>query len=150
MVGGFLFGTKICSGGGGITGQWYNGLSPSGNWGDRYSWHKQEIWKGRKSLLGFIGTTEWSGWGFKCNALDIKVWSANGANAVVDPSVFATNTVFNPYPESIMNPHASRLETDFHLAQGIPARSPPTGRTDLTGSGITSFNMSTTRFMANT
>ena len=21
---------------------WYNGLSPSGNWGDRYSWHKQD------------------------------------------------------------------------------------------------------------
>lgn len=24
---------------------WYNGVSPSGNWGDRYSWHKQELWK---------------------------------------------------------------------------------------------------------
>ena len=24
---------------------WYHGVSPSGNWGDRYSWHKQEIWK---------------------------------------------------------------------------------------------------------
>ena len=129
---------------------WYNGVSPSGNWGERYAWHKQEIWKGRKSLLGFIGTTEWSGWGFKCNALGIKVWSASDANAVADPSVFATNTVFNPYPESIMNPYATRLETDFHLAQGIPALSPPTGRTDLTGSGITSFNMNTTRFMANT
>lgn len=129
---------------------WYNGLSPSGNWGDRYSWHKQEIWKGRKSLLGFIGTTEWSGWGFKCNALGIKIWSASDANAVVDPSVFATNTVFNPYPESIMNPYATRLETDFHLAQGIPALSPPTGRTRFREDLMQSIDMSTSVYMANT
>lgn len=129
---------------------WYNGLSPSGNWGNRYSWHKQEIWKGRKSFLGFIGTTEWSGWGFKKNAFGIKAWSADEANAVVDLSVFATNTVFNPYPASIMNSVATRLEIDSHLAQGIPALSPPTGRTNLTGSGLTSFDMNTTRFMANT
>ena len=129
---------------------WYNGLSPSGNWGDRYSWHKQEIWKGRKSLLGFIGTTEWSGWGFKCNALGIKIWSASDANAVVDPSVFATNTVFNPYPESIMNPYATRLETDFHLAQGIPALSPPTGRTRFREDLMQSIDMSTSAYMANT
>ena len=129
---------------------WYNGFSPSGNWGDRYSWHKQEIWKGRKSFLGFMGTTEWSGWGFKKNALGIKVWSADEANAVVDLSVFATNTVFNPYPASITNSVATRLETDFHLAQGIPALSPPTGRTDLSDVNVTSFDINTPQFMANT
>ena len=129
---------------------WYNGFSPSGNWGDRYSWHKQEIWKGRKSLLGFMGTTEWSGWGFKKNALGIKVWSTDEANAVVDLSVFATNTVFNPYPASITNSVATRLETDFHLAQGIPALSPPTGRTDLSDVNVTSFDINTPQFMANT
>ena len=129
---------------------WYNGFSPSGNWGDRYSWHKQEIWKGRKSLLGVMGTTEWSGWGFKKNALGIKTWNAADANAVTDFSVFATNTVFNPYPISITNDVATRLEADFHLAQGIPALSPPTGRTDLNNYGIVSFDMNTSDYMANT
>ena len=128
---------------------WYNGVSPSGNWGDRYSWHKQEIWKGRKSLLGFMGTTDWSGWGFAKNAFGVRVWSAERANAVADPSVFATNTVFSAAPESILNSAASRLETDFHLAQGIPALSPPTGRTNLTEAGITSVDMNTAHYMSN-
>lgn len=129
---------------------WYNGFSPAGNWGDRYSWHKQEIWKGRKSLLGFIGTTTWSGWGFKENLLGVKVWSAAGANAIQDVTVFATNTVFNPYPASINNPSATRLETDFHLAQGIPALSPATGRTDLSGIGVLSIDMNAPSYKGNT
>ena len=127
---------------------WYNGFSPAGNWGDRYSWHKQEIWKGRKSLLGLIGTTKWSGWGFRENLLGFRVWSADAANAVRDVAVFATNTVFNPYPASIANPSATRLETDYHLAQGIPALSPATGRTDLSGIGVFSIDMN--RYTANT
>ena len=62
----------------------------------------------------------------------------------------ATNTVFNPYPVSITNAVATRLETDFHLAQGIPALSPPTGRTDLSDVNVTSFDINTPQFMANT
>ena len=129
---------------------WYNGFSPSGNWGDRYSWHKQELYKGRKSLLGFIGTTDWSGWGFKETALGFKVWSSAEANAVAAASVFATNMVFNSSPASITNSVASRLETDYHLAQGIPALSPPTGRTDLNTFGVISFDMNSSDYMANT
>ncbi len=129
---------------------WYNGLSPSGNWGDRYSWHKQEIWKGRKSLLGFIGTTEWSGWGFRKNVFGFRKWSSAEANSVTDISVFATNTVFDIHPISITNNMATRLETDFHLAQGIPALSPPAGRIDLEDVNVTSFDMNTPQFMANT
>lgn len=128
---------------------WYNGLGPSGNWGNRYSWHKQEIWKGRKSILGFIGTTSWSGWGFNSNAVGLKKWSADDASAVVDSSVFTTNPVFTPYPESIFLAGASRLETDFHLAMGIPALSPATGRTDLSDKRIPSFDMNSPEFMAN-
>jgi pimeloyl-ACP methyl ester carboxylesterase len=120
---------------------WYNGVSPSGNWGERYSWHKQEIWKGRKSLLGFIGTTEWSGWGFRENMLGVKKWSAQEANAIADAMVFSTNTVFNPYPASITNAVATRLETDSHLTQGIPALSPPTGRTKFRDELLQSFDM---------
>lgn len=121
---------------------WYNGVSPSGNWGDRYSWHKQEIWKGRKSLLGFVGTTDWSGWGFRTRALGLmKVWSESEANAVVDFSVFKTNTVFCLYPPSITNAANPRLVIDAHLAQGIPALSPPMGRMNLTQYGLPSFDM---------
>lgn len=121
---------------------WYNGVSPSGNWGDRYSWHKQEIWKGRKSLLGFMGTTDWSGWGFRTGGLlNSRVWSPEAANSVPDNTVFKTNTVFCLYPESITNTANPRLVIDAHLAQGIPALSPPTGRTDLSDYGIPSFDM---------
>ena len=121
---------------------WYNGFSPSGNWGDRYSWHKQEIWKGRKSLLGFIGTTEWSGWGFKTGLLGLSsAWSAKEANAITDFTVFKTNTVFCIYPDSMTNSLNPRLVIDAHLTQGIPALSPPTGRTDLSEYGIPSFDM---------
>lgn len=123
---------------------WYNGISPSGNWGDRYSWHKQEIWKGRKSLLGFVGTTDWSGWGFKTSMLGMaNAWSESEVNAVTDYSVFQTNTVFNVYPASMTNMVNPRLVIDAHLAQGIPALSPPTGRTDLTSFGVPSFDMNT-------
>ena len=45
---------------------------------------------------------------------------------------------------------ASRLETDFHLAQGIPALSPPTGRTNLSDYRVQSFDMNSSEFMANT
>ena len=121
---------------------WYNGVSPSGNWGDRFSWHKQEIWKGRKSLLGFMGTTDWSGWGFRTEGLlNSRVWSAEDASAVTDFNVFKTNTVFRVCPESMTNAANPRLVIDAHLAQGIPALSPPTGRTNLTGHRIPSFDM---------
>ncbi len=121
---------------------WYNGFSPSGNWGDRYSWHKQEIWKGRKSLLGFIGTTDWSGWGFRTKAMGlVKAWSESEASAVVDFSVFKTNTVFDIYPQSITNASNPRLVIDAHLTQGIPALSPPTGRMNLTQYGLLSIDM---------
>ena len=129
---------------------WYNGVSPSGNWGDRYSWHKQEIWKGRKSLLGFMGMTDWSGWGFRTSALGlVRTWSESEANAIADLTVFKTNTVFALYPSSITNAANPRLVIDAHLTQGIPALSPPTGRTDLTQYGIPSFNLNSSEFQPN-
>lgn len=129
---------------------WYNGFSPSGNWGERYSWHKQELYKGRKSLLGFIGTTVWSGWGFKSNLLGARVWSEDDANAVTDLSVFTTNTVFDPFPISITNAVATRLEIDSHLTQGTPALSPPTGRTRFREDIMESIDMNAPLYMANT
>ena len=128
---------------------WYNGFSPSGNWGERYSWHKQEIWKGRKSLVAFMGPSDWSGWGFKRNIPLINAWSAAEANAVTDPHVFATNTVFDPTPASITNASATRLETDMHLALGIPALSPATGRTQFDINVMSCTDMDATYRTAN-
>ena len=132
--------------------EWYNGVSPSGNWGERYSWHKQELWKGRESLLGFMGTTDWSGWGFKTTWLGTRSWSASEANAVGNPAVFTTNTVFAPTPDSITNATATRLQTDAHLARGIPALSPATGRISLSGGDdeiMPSYDMNSPTFMVN-
>ena len=122
---------------------WYNGLDIFGDIGVRYSWHKQEIWKGRKSWLDLsvVGPSYWSGWGFKKNAHLVKVWSAAEANAVANPQVFATNTVFDPFPPSITNATATRLETDMHLAQGIPALSPAAGSIALSQMDIPSYDM---------
>lgn len=43
---------------------WSDGLWSSGALGARYSWQKQELWKGRAGFLARIGTTNRSGWGF--------------------------------------------------------------------------------------
>lgn len=102
-------------------------MDGGGSFTESYCWHKQEIWKGRKSLVAFMGPSDWSGWGFKRNIPLINAWSAAEANAVTDPHVFATNTVFDPTPASITNASATRLETDMHLALGIPSLSPATG-----------------------
>ena len=125
------------------------GVNPSGHWGDRYSWHKQELYKGRRWLLAFMGTTHWSGWGFRMHESGYRMWYPQQANAVQDVSVFSTNMVFNPYPSSIMNPSQSRLEIDSHLAQGIPALSPPTGRTRFRDDLIQSIDMNTLAFKPN-
>lgn len=130
----------------------YNGVSPSGNWGERYSWHKQELWKGRESLLEFMGTTDWSGWRFKTTWLGTRSWSSPESNAVGNPAVFATNTVFAPTPDSITNATATRLQTDAHLARGIPALSPATGRISLSGGDdeiMPSYDMNSPTFMVN-
>lgn len=44
--------------------------------------------------------------------------------------------------------YATRLETDFHLAQGIPALSPPTGRTCFEERIMPSYNMNSAEYMA--
>ena len=136
----------------------YNGAGPSGNWGDRYSWHKQEIWKGRKSLLGFMGTTDWSGWGFATksvfypgmeDALVVNKFTPAQA-AALTPEEMRTNTVFRLHPADMANPANPRLVIDAHLTQGIPALSPPTGRTRFNDHVMPSFDMNAAEFRANT
>ncbi|MBQ7252080.1 MAG: hypothetical protein IJS32_05705, partial [Kiritimatiellae bacterium] len=87
--------------------------------------------------------------GFKETWWGSRVWSAAEANAVTDPQVFATDTVFKPKPDSIMDTTATRLETDRHLAYGIPALSPATGRITLQGRGVASRDMNSEDFMTN-
>lgn len=116
--------------GGGNPG-WSDGLWSSSTIGARYSWQKQELWKGRAGFLSRIGTTSWSGWGFKSGFLGIRSWSSEDANAVTDRFVFATNTVFNPFPISITNSILSEAQISAHLTQGVPALSRALGSVRL-------------------
>jgi pimeloyl-ACP methyl ester carboxylesterase len=107
----------------------------------RWAWHKQEILKGEKGRIIDFGSTDWSGWSFSKNSFFLKKWSAAEANGVSDISVFRTNTVFGINPASMNGSSIPRLLIDAHLAQGIPALSPPAGITDLSGAQIKSIDM---------
>ena len=130
---------------------YYNGVSPSGNWGDRYAWHKQELWKGRASALGFVGTTEWSGWGFATHVApneftgqlqNVRNYSAAQAMALCrNPEDMKTNTVFRLHPYGMSNAANSRTVCDYHLAQGIPALAPSAGRTRFDELVMPSYDM---------
>lgn len=88
-----------------------------------------------------VGTTEWSGWGFKSNGWGIRVWSEAEANAVADSLVFSTNTVFNPYPISITNAVLTEAEISAHLTQGVPALSRALGSVAVGVNQVRSFDM---------
>ena len=95
------------------------------SWG-HYSWHKQELFKGR----GGIGGTDWSGWNIEEDILGrdkISVSNALGMTA----ADFRTNTVFYCYPQSMNSTNIPLLVRGAHLAKGIPALTPPAGATDL-------------------
>lgn len=120
---------------------WSDGVWSSSGLGARFSWQKQELWKGRKWLLGFLGTTKWSGWGFRENILGINAWTAEEAKAVTDLNVFATNTVFKQFPVSITNSIFSEAEINAHLTQGIPALSRALGSVRVSNGGAISFDL---------
>ena len=120
---------------------WSDGLWSSGDLGARYSWHKQELWKGRAAWYAAVGTTSWSGWGFKTGTFGGRVWSADDANTVGDPLVFTTNTVFNPFPASITNAVLTDAQISAHLTQGIPALSRALGNVKVACNGAVSYDM---------
>ena len=64
---------------------WSDGVWSSSGLGAHYAWHKQELWKGRAAWYAGIGTTSWSGWGFKSGLLGVRSWSAADANAGDNP-----------------------------------------------------------------
>ena len=101
----------------------WTGISDS--WG-HYSWHKQELFKGR----GGIGGTEWSGWNIEENWLGVNKISVAEAQTMTEAD-FRTNTVFYCYPPSMNSTNINLLVRGAHLAQGIPALTPATGRCAL-------------------
>ncbi len=107
----------------------------------RYAWHKQEVYKGRDENVVFDwATTDWSGWGFRENWLEMRMYSAEEANALESLSL-TTNTVFTLYPSTMNTNVISRLHLDENLAKGIPALSPATGRESLNGHIVEKYNL---------
>lgn len=93
-----------------------------------YSWHKQELFKGR----GGLGGTDWSGWNIEENIFGVNKISVAEAQAMTEAD-FKTNTVFYCYPSSMNQPTIPLLVRGAHLAQGIPALTPAAGRVAFGG-----------------
>ena len=93
---------------------------------ERYSWHKQELWKGRKGTLALLGTTDWSGWSIQENIVGHNIIQPTNAWQMSEAEL-KTNTVFRLQPESMNTNVIPRLVRDMHLTQGIPARTPAAG-----------------------
>ncbi|MBR2679696.1 MAG: alpha/beta fold hydrolase [Exiguobacterium sp.] len=92
----------------------------------QYSWHHQELWKGR-GIANVLGATTWSGWNIEKNIFGQNKISVEEAQDMLDED-FMTNTVFYCYPSSMNSTNISLLVRGAHLAMGIPALTPPTGR----------------------
>lgn len=129
----------------------------------RYSWHVQEVLKGRKhhgesNPLSVAAGTEWSGWGFR-EELEkfIPIIGNNGSvtqisiytncitaatASTMQPNDFKTNTVFHLYPSTMNTNRIHKTIIDEHLAKGIPALSRSTGQIRLINNhSITSLDL---------
>ena len=95
----------------------------------QYSWHHQELWKGR-GAANILGGTTWSGWNIEENIFGVNKISVSKAWQMSDED-FKTNTVFYCYPSSMNSTNISLLVRAAHLTQGIPALARPTGGCDL-------------------
>ena len=97
-----------------------------------YSWHKQEMFKGR----GGVGGTDWSGWNVEENIFGWNRIQLSQTLQMTDED-FKTNTVFYCYPDSMNSTNISLLVRGAHLAQGIPALTPPAGALPFGGDMMT-------------
>ena len=95
----------------------------------QYSWHHQELWKGR-AAVDVLGGTTWSGWNIEANWRGEPKISLEQALLMNDAD-FKTNTVFYCYPSSMNSTNISLLVRAAHLTQGIPALARPTGGTSV-------------------
>ena len=93
---------------------------------EHYSWHKQELWKGRKGLFFNMGTTDWSGWSIRENMLGYNAIQPTNA-WLMSNAELKTNTVFKLQPVSMNTNVISRTVLDAHLTQGMPARTAASG-----------------------
>ena len=101
----------------------------------RYSWHKQELFKGRGIIDG-LGGTDWSGWGFNGRWRSLhpagREWEIRYTSEQASeftPEQLRTEPVFYPYPLSVTNSVIPMLVRAAHLTKGVPALTPATGRT---------------------
>ena len=93
---------------------------------ERYSWHKQELWKGRAGIFFNIGTTDWAGWSIRENFLGYNAIQPTNA-WMMSGTELKTNTVFKLQPESMNTNSIPLLLRGAHLAKGIPSRTPASG-----------------------
>ncbi len=93
---------------------------------ERYSWHKQELWKGRSGLLFNVGTTDWAGWSIREKMFGYNIVQPTNAFTMSDMEL-RTNTVFKLQPESMNTNSISLLMRGAILAKGIPSRTPACG-----------------------
>ena len=93
---------------------------------ERYSWHKQELWKGRSGLLFDVGTTDWAGWSIREKIFGYNVVQPTNAFTMSDMEL-RTNTVFKLQPASMNTNSISLLVRGAVLAKGIPSRTPACG-----------------------
>ena len=103
----------------------------------QYSWHHQELWKGR-AAVNVLGGTTWSGWNIEADWRGEPKISIEQA-LQMDDADFKTNTVFYCYPSSMNSTNISLLVRAAHLTHGIPALARPTGATRILF-GISSYN----------
>jgi hypothetical protein len=95
---------------------------------ERYTWQKQEVFKGRNSfwLPGSLGTTTWWGWGFH------NFWTTSGqANGLsTDELKKWPRPVFRHNPDMyVYEDELGTNEVNQMLAMGLPAMSPSAGQT---------------------
>ena len=106
------------------------------NWElDAFPWQKQEVLKGRGIGVG-AGATDWSGWNIEENLFGVDKISVEKALQMSDED-FKTNTVFYCYPPSMNSTNITLLVRGAHLAQGIPALTPPAGASPFGGDMMT-------------
>ena len=99
------------------------------NWNQKfehYSWHKQELWKGRAGVLFNMGTTDWAGWSMRENIFGYNAIQPTNA-WLMSSTELKTNTVFKLQPESMNTNSIPLLLRGAHLAKGIPSRTPASG-----------------------
>lgn len=117
-----------------------------------YSWHKQEMGKGRLTVVNpLIAGTTWAGWGFQLFQTWQESPSGNtggyvynpmpctNANAMID-SELRTTPVFLHSPSAMFSPSISSNTVAEILACGIPALSGPAGSRNFSDFGDYDMN----------